>query len=97
MSAAAEAASCGISVTADSGIDVSGGGTYGIGKTVTLTAVPSAEAKSTYDVMNDGVKMRSLRNDCPRIYMLRGSKPYYPGRRDTRYSEVKITIIINYK
>ena len=47
LSAAAEAASCGISVTADSGIDVSGGGTYGIGKTVTLTAVPSGEAEIT--------------------------------------------------
>lgn len=32
-----------------------------------------------------------------RIYMLRGSDPYYPGRRDTKYSQVKITIIVNYK
>ena len=47
LSAAAEAAACGISVTADSGIDVSGGGTYGIGKTVTLTAAPSGEAEIT--------------------------------------------------
>ncbi len=46
------------------------------GDVIQLTAVPSAEAKSTYDVMNDGVKMRSLRSDCPRIYMLRDGGRY---------------------
>ena len=34
-------------VSADSGIEVSGGGTYGIGKTVTITAAPSGEAEIT--------------------------------------------------
>ena len=47
LSAAAEAASCKVAVTADSGIDVSGGGTYGIGKTVTITAEPSGDAAIT--------------------------------------------------
>lgn len=47
LSAATEAASCKVAVTADSGIDVSGGGTYGIGKTVTVTAAPSGEAEIT--------------------------------------------------
>ena len=47
LSATAEAASCKVAVTADSGIDVSGGGTYGIGKTVTITATPSGDAAIT--------------------------------------------------
>lgn len=47
LSATAEAASCKVAVTADSGIDVSGGGTYGIGKTVTITAEPSGDAAIT--------------------------------------------------
>ena len=47
LSAAAEAASYKVAVTADSGIDVSGGGTYGIGKAVTITAEPSGEAEIT--------------------------------------------------
>lgn len=47
LSAAAEAASCKVAVTADSGIEASGGGTYGIGKTVTITAAPSGEAEIT--------------------------------------------------
>ena len=47
LSATAEAASCKVAVTADSGIDVSGGGTYGIGKAVTITAEPSGEAEIT--------------------------------------------------
>lgn len=47
LSATAEAAACKVAVTADSGIDVSGGGTYGIGKTVTVTAAPSGEAEIT--------------------------------------------------
>ena len=47
LSAAAEAASCKIVVTADSGIEVSGGGTYGIGKAVTITAAPSGDAAIT--------------------------------------------------
>ena len=34
-------------MTADSGIDVSNGGTYGIGKAVTITAEPSGEAEIT--------------------------------------------------
>lgn len=45
--ATAETASCKVAVTADSGIDVSGGGTYGIGKTVTITAEPSGQAEIT--------------------------------------------------
>ena len=47
LSATAEAASCKVAVTADSGIDVSGGGTYGIGKAVTITAAPSGDAAIT--------------------------------------------------
>lgn len=47
LSATAETASCKVAVTADSGIDVSGGGTYGIGKAVTITAVPSGDAAIT--------------------------------------------------
>ena len=47
LSAAAEAASCKVAVTADSGIDISGGGTYGIGKVVTITAAPSGDAAIT--------------------------------------------------
>lgn len=47
LSATAEAASCMVAVTADSGIDVSGGGTYGIDKMVTITAAPSGEAEIT--------------------------------------------------
>lgn len=47
LSAAAETASCKVAVTADSGIDISGGGTYGIGKAVTITAEPSGEAEIT--------------------------------------------------
>lgn len=47
LSAAAETASCKVAVTADSGIDVSGGGTYGIGQTITVTAAPSGEAEIT--------------------------------------------------
>lgn len=47
LSAAAETASCKVAVTADSGIDVSGGGTYGIGKAVTITAAPSGDAAIT--------------------------------------------------
>lgn len=47
LSATAETASCKVAVTADSGIDVSGSGTYGIGKTVTIIADPSGEAEIT--------------------------------------------------
>ena len=47
LSASAEAANCRVDVTADSGIEVSGGGPYGIGKAVTITAVPSGEAEIT--------------------------------------------------
>ncbi|WOC76008.1 hypothetical protein RX717_03150 [Intestinibacillus sp. NTUH-41-i26] len=47
MSAAAEAVSYRLAVTADSGIEVSDGGTYGAGKTVTITAEPSGEAGVT--------------------------------------------------
>ena len=47
LSASAEAANCRVDVTADSGIEVSGGGSYGIGKAVTITAVPSGEAEIT--------------------------------------------------
>lgn len=47
LSASAETASCKVAVTADNGIDISGGGTYGIGKVVTITAVPSGEAEIT--------------------------------------------------
>ena len=47
LSATAEAASCKVAVTADSGIDISGGGTYGIDKAVTITAEPSGEAEIT--------------------------------------------------
>ncbi len=47
LSATAEAASCKVAVTADSGIDVSGGGTYGIGKAVTITAASSGDAAIT--------------------------------------------------
>ena len=47
LSAATEAASCKVTVTADSGIDVRGGGTYGIGKVVTITATPSGDAAIT--------------------------------------------------
>ena len=47
LSASAETADCRIDVTADSGIEVSGGGSYGIGKAVTITAVPSGEAEIT--------------------------------------------------
>ena len=47
LSATAEAADCQVAVTADSGIDVSGGGTYGIGKAVTITAAPSGDAAIT--------------------------------------------------
>lgn len=47
LSASAEAANCRVDVTADSGIEVRGSGTYGIGKTVTITAEPSGEAEIT--------------------------------------------------
>lgn len=47
LSATAETASCKVAVTADSGIDVSGGGTYSIGKMVTITAALSGEAEIT--------------------------------------------------
>ena len=47
LSASVEAVSCHMDVSADSGIEVSGGGTYGIGKTVTITAAPSGEAEIT--------------------------------------------------
>lgn len=47
LSASAETADCRIDVTADSGIEVSGSGTYGIGKTVTISAEPSGEAEIT--------------------------------------------------
>ena len=47
LSATAEAASCKVAVTADSGIDIRGGGTYGIGKVVTITATPSGDAAVT--------------------------------------------------
>ena len=43
---------------------------------ILLTAVPSVEAKSTYDVQGDGVKMQSLRDGSPRIYMLRDGGRY---------------------
>lgn len=47
LSASAEIADCRIDVTADSGIEVRGSGTYGIGKAVTITADPSGEAEIT--------------------------------------------------
>ena len=47
LSASVEAVSCHMDVSADSGIEASGGGTYGIGKTVTITAAPSGEAEIT--------------------------------------------------
>ena len=43
---------------------------------ILLTAVPSVEAKSTYDLQGDGVKMQSLRDGSPRIYMLRDGGRY---------------------
>lgn len=47
LSASAETADCRIDVTADSGIEVRGSGTYGIGKAVTITTEPSGEAEIT--------------------------------------------------
>ena len=47
LSADAEAASCKVAMTADSGIDISGGGEYGIGRAVTVTAAPSGQAAIT--------------------------------------------------
>ena len=47
MYATAVTASSKVAVTADSGIDVRGGGTYGIGKAVTITAAPSGDAAVT--------------------------------------------------
>lgn len=47
LSATAEEAVCRIAVTADSGIDISGSGTYGIGEAIAIAAAPSGEAAIT--------------------------------------------------
>ena len=47
LSASVEAVSCRMDVSADSGIEVNGGGTYGAGKMVTIVAEPSGEAEVT--------------------------------------------------
>lgn len=47
LSATAESASYRVNLSADNGIETSGGGVYGVGKYVTVTAMPTGEAKIT--------------------------------------------------